>query len=171
MFKSRDQIEKEMQEVKCHRKLIRDTHDTVVANACQFSHLDSVVTKHIEDEEKTFKEIDTKIDGLSCPEGATIKLLKKHNEEQNGHLKDLTIQGNASTTKLDRLITEGLKITKQKDARRNHWIMVAALVSCMFVGVGICYTMMVDSKDEMMEGIKYELKNMNKQIKKNGDHG
>ena len=145
------------------RNMLEKTHDSVLTTEINLNNLNDNFNKHIDEEIITFKDINSKIDNLSCPQEETIKLLKKHNDEQNGHLRELAEQGGNTLKKIDGIISESKGAVKSSEAKRNNWIFIISILMCLIAGIAACYTIMSGSNKKTI----VELTEIVKDLKEN----
>lgn len=87
------------------RDCIKKTHDIVIRTEANVRNL---FLSHNKLEERVHKHITEEL--KDCPKSDTIEAIDKYNKEQNGHIKEIQLQGEETQKKLD----EVLNIAKGK---------------------------------------------------------
>lgn len=118
------------------RAYIIETRDLVVDFGARLDEHKKEFVNHKEREERKFMEISRKIDEKTCPHDDTVGMLKRHNEEQNGHMKDLA--NDISATK--QIVQTVHDIAK---GRKSVWKDIGAVALVMIPTMALITTIVI----------------------------
>jgi hypothetical protein len=128
------------------RGLIEDIYKAVQLIDEKAIAIDSRLTQHERSTHEIIQKIFEKLEAYKCPHDDDMALMKAYNKKQNGHIDDISVQGQEIKTKLDIIIAESVGEEKAKkeiiaetkrldEKARDKKAFIIALISCMLVGI------------------------------------
>lgn len=133
-------IDKEKKQRDESRDYIKSTHDIVIRTE---TNLLNLTNNHDKLESRFNDHLNLE---RNCPKEETIEAIGKYNEEQNGHIKNIQLQGKQTQEKLD----EVLNVTKGKKAV----ITMAAVVTTGIIGTVGTIAGLIYGVTQLIEYIK-----------------